>query len=155
MPNVHCSYCGKNLSTDDLRGTNCTHCGTVLPHRARAAEQVALVQGMLADQNGNGIPDAFEPLVQNAQRNAAMHVQASFGLGPPPAGGFGAPVQMPYGHVQIAHAPPVFVPNVPPAAKKSVAGVIILLFVLGALIGLLFVGGAVAFLLFAGPAGGP
>lgn len=64
IPNPACTNCGKNLTTDDLRRTSCAYCGTLLPHHARAAQQVAVVQQMLADRNGNGIPDAFEGLVQ-------------------------------------------------------------------------------------------
>jgi hypothetical protein len=60
-----------NLTMDDLRGDNCRSCGTVLPHRARAAQQVAVVQQMLG------------PMAANAQ----LWGQAP----PPPAGGFGVP----------------------------------------------------------------
>ena len=43
VPSPQCPHCGRNLSTDDLRGQNCPSCGTALPHHARAAQQVALV----------------------------------------------------------------------------------------------------------------
>ncbi len=74
VPNPTCTNCGKNLTTDDLRRTDCAYCGTLLPHHARAAQQVAVVQQMLADRNGNGIPDAFEGMVQGAQQNAMRQV---------------------------------------------------------------------------------
>jgi hypothetical protein len=50
----------------DMAKPSCTYCGTVLPHHARAAQQVAVVNQMMADRNGNGIPDAFEGLIANA-----------------------------------------------------------------------------------------
>ncbi len=66
---VACTHCGKNMTTDDLRRTACVHCGQVLAHHARAAQQVAVINQMMVDRNGNGIPDAFEGLVANAQAN--------------------------------------------------------------------------------------
>jgi hypothetical protein len=48
VPSPGCPHCGRNLSTDDLRGQNCPSCGTALPHHARAAQQVALVNQMMA-----------------------------------------------------------------------------------------------------------
>lgn len=95
VPTVSCTNCGKNFTTDDLRGTSCRFCGTVLAHHARAAQQVAVVNQMLADRNGNGIPDAYEGLVANAQNNA---MNQAFGY--PPAGGFGAPMH-PYAQVNM------------------------------------------------------
>ena len=94
VPSVSCTNCGKNFTTDDLRGTSCRFCGTLLAHHARAAQQVAVVNQMLADRNGNGIPDAYEGLMANAQANA---LNQAFGMSPPspygpPAGGFGAPM---------------------------------------------------------------
>jgi hypothetical protein len=77
VPTVACTNCGKNFTTDDLRGTSCRYCGTVLAHHARAAQQVAVVNQMLADRNGNGIPDAYEGLVANAQANA---MNQAFGM---------------------------------------------------------------------------
>lgn len=83
VPTVSCTHCGKNFTTDDLRGTNCRYCGTLLAHHARAAQQVAVINQMLADRNGNGIPDAYEGLVANAQANA---LHQAFGMGPSPYG---------------------------------------------------------------------
>lgn len=45
---VACTNCGKNMTTDDLRRTACVHCGQVLAHHARAAQQVAVVNQMFA-----------------------------------------------------------------------------------------------------------
>lgn len=96
VPNVACTNCGKNFTTDDLRGTNCRYCGTLLAHHARAAQQVAVVNQMMVDRNGNGIPDAFEGIVANAQSNA-MH--QAFGANPYP---YGQPMGPPPGmHVQM------------------------------------------------------
>ncbi len=57
VPNPTCTNCGKNLTTDDLRRTDCAYCGTLLPHHARAAQQVAVVQQMLA------VPPYVQPMV--------------------------------------------------------------------------------------------
>jgi hypothetical protein len=140
VPTVACTNCGKNFTTDELRATSCRYCGTLLAHHARAAQQVAVVNQMLADRNGNGIPDAYEGLVANAQANAmnqafGVHV---FQAGSPPAGGFGAmhPMQpMMHGPIAAAH-----VHHATRAASKA-------LLVVGILVGLgvlLMVGGAIA-----------
>ena len=117
VPSVNCTHCGKNLTTDDLRRIDCKHCGTVLPHHARAQQQIAVVQGMMADRNGNGIPDAYEPLVANAQANAMNHV--AYGMGGVPFGANGYPMMgVPpahMAHVQVAQA------NAMNQAGKSVA----------------------------------
>jgi len=83
VPTVGCTNCGKSFTTDDLRGTSCRYCGTLLAHHARAAQQVAVIHQMMADRNGNGIPDAYEGLVANAQANA---LNQAFGIGPHPYG---------------------------------------------------------------------
>jgi hypothetical protein len=79
VPTVACTNCGKNFTTDDLRGTSCRYCGTLLAHHARAQQQVAVVNQMMADRNGNGIPDAYEGIVANAQANA---MNQAFGMNP-------------------------------------------------------------------------
>ena len=45
-----CEHCGAALSLDDLRGHDCPYCRTVLAHHARAAEQAALVNHMMAQR---------------------------------------------------------------------------------------------------------
>ncbi len=57
---MRCGHCGSNLSAEDLTRSNCKYCGTVLPHRARAAERAAAVEQIFADANQNGIPDVVE-----------------------------------------------------------------------------------------------
>jgi hypothetical protein len=105
IPSPSCSHCGKNLTTDDLRRVDCRHCGTVLPHHARAAQQVAVINQMMVDRNGNGIPDAFEPLVHNAQANA---MNQAFGIGTPHVHaahmGMGMGPGVHVAHVHVAHA---------------------------------------------------
>jgi hypothetical protein len=86
VPTVSCTNCGKNFTTDDLRGTSCKYCGTLLAHHARAQQQVAVINQMMADRNGNGIPDAYEGLIANAQANA---MNQAFGTNPYP---YGAPM---------------------------------------------------------------
>ena len=48
-PQLHsCHNCGANLSLDQLRGTDCPYCRSAFPHHARAVEQAALVNQVLA-----------------------------------------------------------------------------------------------------------
>jgi hypothetical protein len=107
VPTVACTNCGKPFTTDDLRGTACKFCGTLLAHHARAQQQVAVINQMMVDRNGNGIPDAYEGIVANAQANA---MNQAFGMNPyaPYGGGgpMGAPPGMnnPYGNPYAANA---------------------------------------------------
>lgn len=78
---VACTNCGKNMTTDDLRRVNCVYCGTVLAHHQRAAQQVAVINQMMVDSNGNGIPDAFEGIAANASRNAYAQMGNQMGIG--------------------------------------------------------------------------
>lgn len=133
VPSVACTHCGKPFTTDDLRGTSCRYCGTLLAHHARAAQQVAVVNQMLADRNGNGIPDAFEGLAANAQANAYNH---AFGFAPP-AGGFGSPFAPP----QPMQAITVQVQQASNAISKAVILVFVVVgavIVLGVAAGFLF-----------------
>jgi hypothetical protein len=88
-----CSHCGANLTPADLMLPSCRYCGTALPHQVAAAQQSALVQQMLQDRNGDGIPDAFAPMVHGALGGPPGPY-----AGPPPGtpaiqvGPFGAPV---------------------------------------------------------------
>ena len=139
VPSVNCTHCGKNLTTDDLRRIDCKHCGTVLPHHARAQQQIAVVQGMMADRNGNGIPDMYEPLVANAQANAMNQV---FGMGGVPYGANGYPMMgVPpahMAHVQVAQA------NAMNQAGKTVGMAMIFVVVGIVLVTLITVGAGVA-----------
>ena len=83
VPTVRCTNCGRTFTTDDLRGKSCRCSGTLLAHHARAAQQVAVIHSTTADRNGNGIPDAYEGLVADAQANA---LNQAFGIGPRPYG---------------------------------------------------------------------
>jgi hypothetical protein len=101
VPTVSCTNCGKNFTTDDLRGTSCRYCGTLLAHHARAAQQVAVINHMMADRNGNGIPDAYEGLVANAQANAMNQAFGGYPYGASPPG---QPNAMHPMHAQHMHA---------------------------------------------------
>jgi hypothetical protein len=85
VPTNTCPHCGRNLSTDDLRGQNCPSCGTALPHHARAAQQVALVNQMMAQHMAAPPPYAAwggSPYHQHGmqQANQAMNAAAK-GIG--------------------------------------------------------------------------
>lgn len=80
---VACTNCGKNMTTDDLRRTACVHCGQVLAHHARAAQQVAVVNQMFAQ----GLPQQM--LAQ--QYNPYAQQGAPGMVGAPPIAPFGGP----------------------------------------------------------------
>ncbi|MBX3192351.1 MAG: hypothetical protein KF819_35500 [Labilithrix sp.] len=62
QPGVACTNCGKNMTTDDLRRTSCVHCGQVLAHHARAAQQVAVINQMMG-QYMAGAPPPIPPMM--------------------------------------------------------------------------------------------
>ncbi len=97
MSDLRCPTCGANLTPMDMARPNCAYCGTVLPHHARAAQQVAVVNQMMADRNGNGIPDAFEGLLANAPYGQAHLIGTGLPQGPhaPMAPGMQPPMGMP------------------------------------------------------------
>ncbi len=156
VPTVACTNCGKNFTTDDLRRTSCKYCGTLLAHHARAQEQVAVLNQMMVDRNGNGIPDAYEGLVANAQANA---LNQAFGLPPygAPPGAMGVPpgamgvppgvtpfgAPMVYGNVHVASA------QVAHAVGKTMSTITIVAVVAGLLFTLLIGGIVVAVMLMA------
>jgi hypothetical protein len=149
VPSVACTNCGKPFTTDDLRGTNCRFCGTLLAHHARAQQQVAVVQQMMVDRNGNGIPDVYEGLVANAQANA---LQAAFGANPsnpyaPPPYGYGAPPPATFGTFGVP-APQVYVdPRVAQVGQqvaRTMSTVMIIVVVSIVLVTLLTFGGIFA-----------
>jgi hypothetical protein len=82
MSDLRCPTCGANLTPMDMAKPNCSYCQTVLPHHARAAQQVAVVNQMMADRNGNGIPDAFEGLLANAPHGQVHLIGTSAQMGP-------------------------------------------------------------------------
>ena len=134
VPVTTCSHCGSNLSAADLMGTSCRYCGTALPHQVRAAQQVAVVNQMLADRNGDGIPDAFQHLVQ------------PYPGAPPGAGPYGAPpVAGPYG------APPVVMAHAVQAQQQAFrsAARTVTIIAIFSVVAVMFAGGMVAFLAFA------
>ena len=73
VPTNTCPHCGRNLSTDDLRGQNCPSCGTALPHHARAAQQVALVNQMMGQWGVQAPPmQVGQPYNPHANMHANM-----------------------------------------------------------------------------------
>lgn len=132
---VACTNCGKNMTTDDLRRTACVHCGQVLAHHARAAQQVAVVNQMFAQ----GLPQQmlaqqYDPYAQ--QRSPAMIAM----MGAPPMAPFGGP--QPY--MAQAHA----MNQVGASVQKAAISVAVIAVVAAALIVVLTcIGVAVAFVL--------
>jgi hypothetical protein len=107
---VACTNCGKNMTTDDLRRTSCVHCGQVLAHHARAAQQVAVVNQIMAQQMGGGFG---QPPYQPHPPPPGM---APPGYGPP---GAGAPGYGPAGYVAPMMGAPYVAP--PYAAQAAFA----------------------------------
>lgn len=65
-----------------MQNVDCRYCGTVLPHRARAMEKVAVASQILADADGDGVPDIVQHLMpsQGGARGGAQ-VQVNVGGG--------------------------------------------------------------------------
>jgi len=152
VPVTTCSHCGSNLSAADLMGTSCRYCGTALPHQVRAAQQVAVVNQMLADRNGDGIPDAFQHLVQPYP--GAPPGAGPYGA-PPGAGPYGAPPGAgPYGAPPVAGpygAPPVVMAHAVQAQQQAFrsAARTVTIIAIFSVVAVMFAGGMVAFLAFA------
>ncbi|MBK6462179.1 MAG: hypothetical protein IPF92_14370 [Myxococcales bacterium] len=91
----------------DMAKPSCTYCGTVLPHHARAAQQVAVVNQMMADRGASGMPRAFEGLLANAPHGQPhlIGVHAPPGAQVTPFGAqvtpFGAPPGIPAAYAQL------------------------------------------------------
>ena len=109
---MNCNHCGAGLTQEDWHQPACKYCGTVFEHYARAAEKVAVVQGLLAPGPG-GVPMALQGMM-------GMPPQAPMGMPPPPMGGppvvvaqsafvvGGGPAPPPMGGPMPAyHAPPL------------------------------------------------
>lgn len=118
----------------DMAKPNCTYCKTVLPHHARAAQQVAVVNQMMADRNGNGIPDAFEGLMANAPHGQVHLIGTSAQMGP--GGGMQVHTNMggvPLGNPMAAYAAvhqQVQVANVVKRTTNMVMGIVVASFVM-------------------------
>lgn len=80
VPSPMCPHCGRNLSTDDLRGINCPSCGTSLPHHARAAQQVALVNQVMA-QHMAAIPTYGMHHQQQVHHQVQQATRAAMSIG--------------------------------------------------------------------------
>jgi hypothetical protein len=145
VPTVSCTNCGTNFTTDDLRGTSCKYCGTLLAHHARAAQQVAVINQMMADRNGNGIPDAYEGVIANAQANA---LNQAFGMGVPPYGQpmGGVPMSPMMGPAMHMHAANVHVAQ----ATRTISNVMIFVAVGIGVMALVIVGVVVAMMFMLG-----
>jgi hypothetical protein len=130
-----CNGCGAGLTLDDLRSPNCRYCGTVLPHRAQAEQQMQANAQIMSQMM------AQQAQVQNQWR-------AAYGAGPvmPPPPGAGAPGS-PYAdpmRIAAAHAMQVgeVSRNISRMITMIVVGVVVATFLL--------VGGIVAFMMFRG-----
>jgi len=114
----------------------------VLAHHQRAAEQVAFIQGMLADGNGNGIPDAFEPLVSQTRANDGVFVAHHAVMGPRVA------VQVAQVHMSgaaLPYRPPLPpTPAAVPAQRPAAARWILVCAIVAVGLSLLVLGAAVA-----------
>lgn len=80
---VHCTNCGAQLLAENLNQPGCPYCGAALPHELRARERAQLVKQLLEDKNHDGIPDAFEPLL-NAAQHGQVRAQQPVRLAPTP-----------------------------------------------------------------------
>jgi hypothetical protein len=97
-----CTYCGANLSLDDLRKQGCPYCNTVYPHKSQAAQAMEVNQQLM----GQMMAQAAQ--AQDAWRGAfgapPLGAPGAPPGGPPPTGGppgglafMAPPNMMPYG----------------------------------------------------------
>jgi hypothetical protein len=104
-PLYTCQGCGAQLSLAQLRGTDCPYCRAAFPHHARAVEQAAVVQQVMAQ--GFGLPAG------------AMGPMPAYGQSPPPMV-YGSSVT--YTHVAQLHAMPAQVEH---AMRRSQRAIVI------------------------------
>jgi|GEM_PF-5846996 len=81
---MQCPNCGRVLGAEEITGDACQYCGAVLPHVARAYEKAALAKQILADADGDGIPDIVQQLVHGG---AASGGKVQVNVNTPGAGG--------------------------------------------------------------------
>ncbi len=127
-----CASCGAGLTLDQMRRTDCPYCNVVYPHHARAVEQAALVNQIMAQQGGGfyGAPQQ-PPLTYGVTPGPP---QLPFAMGAPP----------PYAPYNVGMIGNNVGAQVDRAISRSLIGIVIAFVVVFAL---LIVGGAVAFLL--------
>jgi hypothetical protein len=61
--NTSCPNCGGTFSPEEFNLPSCKYCGKVLPNYAAAAQKVAVVQALMHDSTGSGIPDGMKGMV--------------------------------------------------------------------------------------------
>jgi hypothetical protein len=123
---MRCSHCGHALSAAELEGQDCPYCRTVLPHRARAAEKVAVLQSLLADRDGDGVPDVAQQLGK-----AAVHVFP---------GNTGAPFDPQPGARPDAPPPAPALAPAPKVVLGTIGTVVLLIAIAGFIGAMLYVG---------------
>lgn len=62
MSAAQCQQCGAAPDLDAVQKGQCRYCGVALPHAVKAAAKAQLLQQLLTDEDGDGIPDALEAL---------------------------------------------------------------------------------------------
>jgi hypothetical protein len=103
--NTSCPNCGATFSPEEFNLPSCKYCGKVLPNYAAAAQKVAVVQALMHDSTGSGVPDGLKGMVGPYAPVMPLAVPPTFGgpyagppvLGAPPQGppGYGAAVAIP------------------------------------------------------------
>jgi hypothetical protein len=71
---MQCTQCGAAATPEAVAAGHCSFCGTSFPHAVRAAEKARAVESLLADHDGDGVPDALA-LLQDAQREIAARTE--------------------------------------------------------------------------------
>lgn len=62
MSAAQCQQCGAAPDLDAVQKGQCRYCGAALPHAVKAAAKAQLLQQLLTDDDGDGVPDALEAL---------------------------------------------------------------------------------------------
>ncbi|MEM9692526.1 MAG: hypothetical protein AAGA56_08280 [Myxococcota bacterium] len=69
---LNCRECGALITEAELSKKSCPYCGAILPHVADAKVKAELAKELLADRNGDGVPDMFEAVLKPAQPPAMV-----------------------------------------------------------------------------------
>ena len=69
---MNCSNCGGTQGLEAIRAGECEFCRAPLPHVVDAAAKAAAMNELLADRDGDGIPDALQQLDAAQKRKGAL-----------------------------------------------------------------------------------
>ena len=69
---MRCTTCGAEQSLEAVRRGTCEYCAKPLPNAVDAAAKAAAMRELLADRDGDGLPDALAQLEAAQQRQSLL-----------------------------------------------------------------------------------